>query len=245
MQIHHDLLTHDGVAPSGATTELFGKTLDLGFNGDFDVKNRSWNTVFVQFPAYASADANILLKVYTLGGTKYAPGATYAQNAVIEHDGKLYNVDTAISTAASNTGWDASYVQGKISELKLGSSVLDTRIRATSAIATLTVPTAYVKKGGVWGMPMPRGLKRYFTLGVYGTTQKCSAGITDVVDTDCNPGVDWTYYKADTSGVGQDGRMETAAAKLAEGTAASIAAEAASAAVTAHAAITTGVHGLT
>lgn len=241
MQIHHDLLTHDGVAPAGATTELFGKTLDLGFNGDFDVKNHRWNTVFVQFPTYASAAANLLLKVYTLGGTKYAAGATYSQNAVIEHDGKLYNVDTAISTAASNTGWDASYVQGKISELKLGSSVLDARIQATSAIATLTIPTANVAKGGVWGMPMPRGLKRYFTLGVYGTTQKCTAGITDAVDTDCNPGVDWTYYKADTSGVGQDGRIEEAAAKIAEGPQSA----AISSAVSTHAALTTGVHGLT
>ena len=58
-----------------------------------------------------------------------------------------------------------------------------------------------------------------------------------MVDTDVNPGVDWTYYKADTAEVNQPGRIETAAAKLAEG--------AQDAAIAAHAALTTGVHGLT
>lgn len=63
MKIHASLLTHDGVAPSTA-----GKILDLGFNGDFDVKKTDWNTVFVAFPAKASG-TDMTVKVCTVQDT--------------------------------------------------------------------------------------------------------------------------------------------------------------------------------
>jgi hypothetical protein len=60
---------------------------------------------------------------------------------------------------------------------------------------------------------MPRGLERYFTLAVTGADATVvTAGITDAVDTDVNPGVDWTYFKADTKGVNQPGDVEKQAA---------------------------------
>lgn len=63
----------------------------------------------------------------------------------------------------------------------------------------MVVPAAEVQKGGLIGLPMPKGLKRYFTIGISGTTiptAGVTAGITDEVDTDLK--FDWTNYKAAT-----------------------------------------------
>lgn len=138
MKIHHDLLTHDGVAPT--TT---GKVLDLGFNGDFDHKKSDWNMLFVQFPAKPSG-TDMTIKAYT--------------------------------------------VQATISGI----------IDNNNVIGQIVVPAATVQKGGVVGVPMPTGLKRYFTLGITGTTLPATvtAGITDEVDTDLT--FNWTNYKAAT-----------------------------------------------
>lgn len=69
---------------------------------------------------------------------------------------------------------------------------------SANVIGTLVVPAATVQAGGVVGIPMPKGLKRYFTLAITGTTLPATvtAGITDEVDTDLN--FDWTNYKAAT-----------------------------------------------
>jgi len=69
-----------------------------------------------------------------------------------------------------------------------------------NVIGQLVIPEADVRKGGVFGIPLPRGLKRYFTLGFTGTTKPdyITAGITDEVDTDTR--FDWTNYKAANTG---------------------------------------------
>lgn len=63
MKIHQSFLTHDGVAPATA-----GKVIDLGFDGDFDVKNTSWNTVFVAFAAKAGG-TDMTVKVQSVQDT--------------------------------------------------------------------------------------------------------------------------------------------------------------------------------
>lgn len=168
MKIHSGLLTHDGVAPSTA-----GKVVDLGFDGDFDVKNTAWNTVFVAFAAKA-------------GGTDMTV--------------KVQSVQSTISAITNSA----------------------------NTIGTFVVPAASVQKGGAFGVKMPTGLKRYFTLAVSGTTLPATvtAGITDVVDTDT--GFNWTNYKAST---GSSEVTETREATTAD--------------IAAHAALTSGVHGLT
>lgn len=139
MKIHNDLLTHNGVAP--ATT---GKVLDLGFNGDFDVKKTDWNTLFVQFPAKANGTAMTV---------------------------SAYSIQATISGIVNDA----------------------------NKIGTLVIPQDVVRAGGVVGIPLPRGLKRYFTLAFAGTTLPATvtAGITDVVDSDLS--IDWTNYKAATA----------------------------------------------
>jgi hypothetical protein len=74
---------------------------------------------------------------------------------------------------------------------------------------------------------MPKGLKRYFTLGITGTTLPATvtAGITDIVDTDTE--FDWTNYKAQTG--------TSAVPEVREATTKDIAD---------HVALTSGVHGL-
>ena len=69
---------------------------------------------------------------------------------------------------------------------------------SANVIGTLVIPAATLAKGGVVGIPMPRGLKRYFTLQVTGTTLPATitAGITDEVDTDLN--FNWDNYDATT-----------------------------------------------
>lgn len=138
MKIHNGLLTHDGVAPATA-----GKVLDLGFDGDFDVKNTSWNTVFV---AFAKADKGTDMTV------------------------KVQSVQSTISAITNSA----------------------------NTIGTFVIPAASIQKGGVYGIKMPTGLKRYFTLAITGTTLPATvtAGITDVVDTDTE--FNWTNYKAST-----------------------------------------------
>lgn len=181
MMIHSQLLTHDGVGAG------FGKVLDLGFNGDFDLKNNAWNMVFIAFPAIATASAAVTVKVIT--------------------DNTKSNV-----TAAA------------------------------TPLATIVVPANVLKAGGAFGVKMPTGIKRFWALKVetsnVAETVKFTAGITDIVDTDCNPGIDWTYYKAATAGVGQPGRIERAAELINDGVTAAEAAAAAedldTAAIAAH-----------
>ena len=72
-------------------------------------------------------------------------------------------------------------------------------VDAGNVIGTVVVPAAEVQKGGLIGLPMPKGLKRYFTIGISGTTiptAGVTAGITDEVDTGLK--FDWTNYKAAT-----------------------------------------------
>lgn len=168
MKIHQAFLTHDNVAP--ATT---GKVIDLGFNGDFDMKQSEWNMIFIQFAGKPSGTAMTV---------------------------KAYSVQSTISGIVADG----------------------------NVIGTLVVPATTVQKGGVVGIRMPKGLKRYFTLGITGVTlpSYVTAGITDVVDTDTV--FDWTNYKAQT------GTSEVTEVR-----------EATTADIAAHAALTEGVHGLT
>ena len=96
-----------------------------------------------------------------------------------------------------------------------------------NAIGTLTIPADKAKKGGVFGVRMPKGLKRYFTLGITGTTlpDTVTAGITDVVDSDTE--FDWTNYKAQT-GTSEVPEVREATTKD----------------IADHAALESGVHGL-
>ena len=167
MKIHASLLTHDGVAP---TTD--GKVIDLGFNGDFDVKKTDWNTVFVQFPAKD-------------GGTQMTV--------------TVYTVQSGISGI----------------------------VASGNKIGEIIIPATSVQKGGVVGIPMPRNLKRYFTLDITGTTLPATvtAGITDVVDTDLD--FNWTNYKVKT------GTSEVPEVR-----------EATTTDIADHAALEVGVHGL-
>lgn len=77
-------------------------------------------------------------------------------------------------------------------------------VNDSNLIGTITVPAATVQKGGIVGLPMPKNLKRYFAIGITGTTLPATvtAGITDEVDTnlDCyvNGSAFWTNYKAST-----------------------------------------------
>lgn len=146
--IHKGLLTHDGVVPATA-----GKVIDLGFNGDFDIKNNAWNMVFVAFPT---------------------------------------NPDAAAITVSVKTAQEKDSVA------------------AAAALASFTVPQTVAKEGGTFGIRMPMGIKRFFTLAITGgsAADKYTAGITDIVDTDVNPGVDWTNYKASTKDVCQPGLVE-------------------------------------
>lgn len=150
MKIHKDLLTHDGFVltknKNDGTNK--GKVLDLGFNGDFDVKKTDWNTFFVQVNGLASINASASAKVVA------------------------YTVQDTISGI----------------------------LTASNKIAEFNIPLDVLKNGGVVGIPMPRGLKRYFTVDVvtanYDLPTSFTAGITDVVDTDLN--LNWTNYKAAT-----------------------------------------------
>lgn len=171
MKIHKSFLTHDGVAPS-----TDGKVIDLGFNGDFDMKQSEWNMIFVQF-AGKSSGTDMTISAYT----------------------KQANIAT--------------------------SPVL---VNSANLIGTLVVPAAKVQKGGVLGIRIPKGLKRYFTLAITGSVlpDAVTAGITDVVDTDTV--FDWTNYKVQT---GTSEVAEVRAATTAD--------------IAAHAALTEGVHGLT
>ena len=93
MKIHQAFLTHDGVAPS--TT---GKVIDLGFNGDFDMKQSEWNMIFVQFAgknsgtdmtvsAYTKqaniATSPVIVNSANLIGTLVVPAATVQKGGVL------------------------------------------------------------------------------------------------------------------------------------------------------------------
>lgn len=159
MKIHKGFLTHD------ATTGGVGKLLDLGFNGDFDYKNHTWNMLFVQIPsreaAYTKESFPITVSLITA-------------NSLDDEDGGTIFATLAIP-------WNASYA-----------------------------------KGGVAFFPMPKGLKRYFTMSITGAGEgtKFTAGITDGEDTAVTPGMNWTYYKADTSTSEAKGIMSEAMEKL-------------------------------
>lgn len=239
MMIHKELLTHDGVASNST-----GKVIDLGFNGDFDVKNSAWNTVFVALPAGSYYGA-VTLTVETDAAPVWKPGTSYTQDvSYVKKDGCVYKCKTTNSdTAWTESKWTKLDLAGVAADWDANNSGSPATYYLKKSLAGVTVSAADAGKGGVFGVRMPKGLGRYFTLAIDGAKSGSSsgwfnvtAGITDTVDTDCNPGVDWTYYKADTAEVCQPGRIETAAAKLAEGSTA--------AAITAHAALTSGVHGL-
>ncbi len=70
-------------------------------------------------------------------------------------------------------------------------------VNDSNLLGTVVIPQATVRAGGVVAIPMPKNLKRYFTLGFTGTVvPDITAGITDEVDTDLN--FNWTNYKAST-----------------------------------------------
>ena len=150
MKIHKDLLTHDAFVltknKNDGTNK--GKVLDLGFNGDFDVKKTDWNTFFVQVNGLSTVNAGATAKVVA------------------------YTVQDTISGI----------------------------LTSTNKIAEFNIPNDVLKNGGVVGIPMPRGLKRYFTVDVVTSNHDLptsfTAGITDVVDTDTK--LDWTNYKTAT-----------------------------------------------
>jgi hypothetical protein len=73
-------------------------------------------------------------------------------------------------------------------------------IITAGSIGQLVIPRDDVRKGGVFGIPVPRGLKRYFTIVFSGSTMPdyVTAGITDEVDTDTR--FDWMNYKAANTG---------------------------------------------
>ena len=150
MKIHKDLLTHDGFTltknKNDGTNK--GKVLDLGFNGDFDVKKTDWNTFFIQVNGLATINASATAKVVA------------------------YSVQSTISGI----------------------------VGSANKIGEFDIPLDVLKNGGVVGIPMPRGLKRYFTVDVvtsnYDMPTSFTAGITDVVDTDIR--IDWTNHKAAT-----------------------------------------------
>lgn len=241
MMIHKELLTHDGVASNTA-----GKVIDLGFNGDFDVKNNAWNMVFVALPK-ATYYGAVSVTVETENAPAFVAGGSYTQNkSYIKKAGCVYKFVGTTGTVSSwsDSDWTKLDLAGVAAEWDNHTS---TTYHFKNELATFSVDATKAANGGVFGLRMPQGLGRYFTLAISGAKSgsdsgyhDVTAGITDQVDTDCNPGVDWTFYKAETAEVNQPGRIETAAAKLDEGTASSIA----DAAVATHAALTTGVHGL-
>lgn len=151
------MLTHDGVAPATA-----GKVIDLGFNGDFDIRKSDWNNLFVAFPAKANA-TTMTMTVYTV----------------------QENIDTITSTT----------------------------------LATVVIPAYVVQRGGTYGIRIPRGVKRYITVGFTGTTlpDKVTAGVTDVVDSQLD--VDWTNYDAwkaaNDAGESYTGKSEVEGTELA------------------------------
>lgn len=159
MKIHKGFLTHD------ATTGGAGKVLDLGFNGDFDYKNHTWNMLFVQIPSREGA-----------------------------YDEDFFPVTVMVKTADTLAGV------------------------ASGTFATLTIPwNASYAKGGVAFFPMPKGLKRYFTMAITsadGGDATYTAGITDGEDTVVTPGMNWTYYNADTSTSEVKGIMSEAMERL-------------------------------
>lgn len=198
MQIHKGLLTHDGVV--GATA---GKVLDLGFNGDFDIKNHRWNSVFVAFPANPSATA-ITLTVKTEAIAEFAAGTSYTKDtSLVKYKGCLWKY---VGTTGTVAAWDdAKFEKLDLADVQTAFATAGN----VKAIGSVAVPAANAKLGGVWGMPMPRGLGRYLTLAITGADGTVvTTGITDAVDTDVNPGVDWTYFKAETKGVNQPGAAE-------------------------------------
>lgn len=150
MKIHKDLLTHDGFTLTKNKDDgtNAGKVLDLGFNGDFDVKKTDWNTFFVQVNGKSDISDSATAKVVA------------------------YSVQSTISGI----------------------------INAANKIGEVDIPHDVLKNGGVIGIPMPRNLKRYFTVDVvtsdHNQPTSFTAGITDVVDTDTR--IDWTNYKAST-----------------------------------------------
>ena len=93
-------------------------------------------------------------------------------------------------------------------------------IGSANLIASVQLPADVVKKGGVIGLKMPDGLKRYFTINfvtsnhsVGSTAPKLVAGITDEVDTDLR--LDWTFYKAATGTTVLRQRSENVGAAIA------------------------------
>lgn len=75
MKIHKDLLTHDGATVTGGNT-VIGKTIDLGFNGDFDRKKTDWNLLFIHVPATSGGSA-LTVKAYSKQSEIYDSNGNY------------------------------------------------------------------------------------------------------------------------------------------------------------------------
>ena len=94
--------------------------------------------------------------------------------------------------------YSAQTLSGDTDSAKAANMVSDANL-----IGSAVIPADVIKNGGVTGIPMPSGLKRYFTINfttsnhsVGTTAAKLTAGITDEVDTDTR--FNWTNYKAQT-----------------------------------------------
>lgn len=248
MMIHKGLLTHDGVASNTA-----GKVIDLGFNGDFDIKNHAWNMVFVALPA-ATYYGGVTLTVETDNAPVWKGGTSYTQDvSFVKYEGNIYKCKTTNSDAAFTASkWTKLDLSGVQTNWEANNSGSPATYYLKKSLASLSISAADAGKGGVFGITIPKGLGRYLTLAIDGAKTGSSsgyltvtAGVTDQVDTDVNPGVDWTYFKAETAGVNQPGLVEKEAEVIAAGPADSVATTIANAKVAAHAELTTGVHGLT
>ena len=179
MKIHKDLMTHDGktLVQNKLDATLVGKLIDLGFNGDFDHKNPSWNMLFFQ----------------TDGGSGNANASVVV----------TMNVYSAGSVSGDNNAAKAASL-----------------VSAANLIGSAVIPVDMLNKGGVFGLKMPSGLKRYFTINftvsnhsLGSTAAKVAAGITDEVDTDLR--LDWTNYKAQTGTSALRQRSENVGAAIA------------------------------
>lgn len=96
--------------------------------------------------------------------------------------------------------YSAQTLSGASDAAKAAAMVADANL-----IGSAVIPADVIKNGGVIGIPMPSGLKRYFTINfttsehsVGTTAAKLTAGITDEVDTDTR--FNWTNYKAQNTG---------------------------------------------
>ena len=209
MKIHKHLLTHDDVV--GATA---GKILDLGFNGPFDIKNHNWNMVFVHMTPFASASSDgVTVTAYKYEPAAWAKTTSYTVGtSIVMHKGCIW---VASQSATGKEPFDGSDYWRLANPAEIAALTSET---GKTSIGTITISQNEAKAGGVFALPMPATVGRYFTLAFTGAdAKKVTAGITDFVDTDVTPGLSWKYYKAYTHKVNQPGPIEYAAADMFNG----------------------------